>query len=134
MGKPREDWWEYIKRIIRSYPDLQRKAQSVGTQSVTAAYGLSGGHGSEVGRPVERAVVDRLNDKEQRRYDAMRAAIEDTEALPMGAERVALIRRVYWDRSHTLYGAAMCVPVSERTARRWNHKFIELVAEKIDVP
>ena len=26
----REDWWEYTKRIIRSYPALRRKAESVG--------------------------------------------------------------------------------------------------------
>ena len=63
----REDWWEYTKRIIRSYPALCRKAESVGDIPCTPAYGASGGH-SGGGSPVERAVVDRLTDKEQRRY------------------------------------------------------------------
>ena len=55
----REDWWEYTKRIIRSYPALARKAESVGDMPGTPAYGASGGHSSG-GSPVERAVVDRL--------------------------------------------------------------------------
>ena len=40
----REDWWEYTKRIIRSYPALRRKAESVGDMPCTPAYGASGGH------------------------------------------------------------------------------------------
>ena len=40
----REDWWEYTKRIIRSYPALCRKAESVGDIPCTPAYGASGGH------------------------------------------------------------------------------------------
>ena len=115
----REDWWEYTKRIIRSYPALRRKAESVGDIPCTPAYGASGGHSSG-GSPVKRAVVDRLTDKEQRRYDAVRAAISATETMKHGHQRMELIDRVYWKRSHTLYGAAMCVPVSERTAHTWN--------------
>lgn len=134
MSRPREDWWEYTKRIIRSYPALKRKAESIGAQSVTAAYGPSGGHGSGVGRPVERAVVDRLTDKEQRRYDAVREAIAETERMKQGRHRLELIRRVYWDRSHTLYGAALCVPISEPTAKRWNAQFIRCVEKFLNLP
>ena len=129
----REDWWEYTKRIIRSYPALCRKAESVGDTPCTPAYGASGGHSSG-GGPVERAVVDRLTDKEQRRYDAVRAAISETEAMKHGRQRMELIDRVYWKRSHTLYGAAMCVPVSERTAHTWNAEFIRRVEKYLDLP
>ncbi len=52
----REDWWEYTKRIIRSYPALCRKAESVGDIPCTPAYGASGGH-SGGGNPVERAAA-----------------------------------------------------------------------------
>ena len=135
LSRYREDWWEYTKRIIRSYPALKRKAESVGAQSVTAAYGLSGGHGSgDVGRPVERAVVDRLTDKEQRRYDAVSAAIAETERMNHGRHRLELIRRVYWDQSHTLCGAALCVPISERTAHTWSSEFIRCVEKFLDLP
>ena len=129
----REDWWEYTKRIIRSYPALCRKAESVGDIPCTPAYGASGGH-SGGGSPVERAVVDRLTDKEQRRYDAVRAAISETEVMKHGRQRMELIDRVYWKRSHTLYCAAMCAPVSEATAKRWNGTFVRLVAEKLNLP
>ena len=129
----REDWWEYTKRIIRSYPALRRKAENVGDMPCTPAYGASGGHSSG-GSPVERAVVDRLTDKEQRRYDAVRAAISETEVMKHGRQRMKLIDRVYWKRSHTLYGAAMCVPVSERTAHTWNAEFIRLVEKYLDLP
>lgn len=128
----REDWWEYTKRIIRSYPALCRKAESVGDIPCTPAYGASGGHSG--GSPVERAVVDRLTDKEQRRYDAVRAAVSETERMKHGHQRMELIDRVYWKRSHTLYGAAMCAPVSEATAKRWNGTFVRLVAEKLNLP
>ena len=93
----------------------------------------TGGHSSG-GSPVERAVVDRLTDKEQRRYDAVRDAISETERMKHGHQRMELIDRVYWKRSHTLYGAAMCAPVSEATAKRWNGTFVRLVAEKLNLP
>ena len=129
----REDWWEYTKRIIRSYPALCRKAESVGDIPCTPAYGASGGHSSG-GSPVERAVVDRLTDKEQRRYDAVRAAISETERMKHGHQRMELIDRVYWKRSHTLYGAAMCALVSERTAKRWSAEFVRTVEKYLDLP
>ena len=129
----REDWWEYTKRIIRSYPALCRKAESVGDIPCTPAYGASGGHSSG-GSQVERAVVDRLTDKEQRRYDAVRAAISETEVMKHGHQRMELIDRVYWKRSHTLYGAAMCALVSERTAKRWSAEFVRTVEKYLDLP
>ena len=99
----------------------------------TPAYGASGGH-SGGGSPVERAVVDRLTDKEQRRYDAVRAAISETEVMKHGRQRMELIDRVYWKRSHTLYGAAMCALVSERTAKRWSAEFVRTVEKYLDLP
>ena len=129
----REDWWEYTKRIIRSYPALCRKAESVGDIPCTPAYGASGGH-SGGGSPGERAVVDRLTDREQRRNDAGRAAISETEVMKHGRQRMELIDRVYWKRSHTLYGAAMCALVSERTAKRWSAEFVRTVEKYLDLP
>lgn len=132
--KPREDWWDYTKKIIRSYPKLERKLDSVGETPCIPVYGAGGGHGGRISNPVERAVVDRLTDQEQRRYDAVRAALEETGRMRDGQQRIRLIERVYFRRSHTLYGAAQEVPVSERTAKRWNAGFIKLVAEKLDLP
>lgn len=132
--RTREDWWEYTKRIIRAYPALARKAESVGDMPCTPAYSAGGGHGGTNGSPVERAVVDRLTDKEQRRYDAVRQAIAETECMKHGRARLELIDRVYWKRSHTLYGAAMCALVSERTAKRWSAEFVRTVEKYLDLP
>lgn len=68
MGTKHRDWWSYTKSIIWDYPMLKRRIGSIGITSVVPAYGASRGRGSEISRPVERAVVDRLTDKEQRRF------------------------------------------------------------------
>lgn len=60
--------------------------------------------------------------------EAVRASIEQTEALANGAERIEFISMVFWKQTHTLAGAAMAIPCSERTARRWHADFIKAVA------
>ena len=45
-----------------------------------------------------------------------------------GEERLKFIRLVFWDKTHTLEGAAMEVNCSDRTARRWHTDFIKCVA------
>lgn len=61
---------------------------------------------------------------------AVKDAIEETEQLVDGAERLRLIDLVLWKRTHTLQGAAMAVYVSERTAQEWHRQFIRLVGQK----
>lgn len=63
-------------------------------------------------------------------YQAVREAVEQTEAMSGGKERIWLVRIVFWERTHTLEGAALEVHCSERTARRWHTDFILLVAKK----
>lgn len=62
------------------------------------------------------------------------AAISETEVMKHGRQRMELIDRVYWKRSHTLYGAAMCALVSERTAKRWSAEFVRTVEKYLDLP
>ena len=66
--RQREDWWEYTKRIIRSYPALERK----------------------------RKAEDTLTEKEQRRYDAVRAAIGETERMPTGLGVLEAVAYIVW--------------------------------------
>lgn len=61
---------------------------------------------------------------------AVKDAIEETEQLIDGSERIRLIDLVLWKRTHTLQGAAMAVHVSERTAQEWHRQFIRLVGQK----
>lgn len=60
--------------------------------------------------------------------NAVDKAVRETEALQDGADRLTLIRLVFWDKTHTLEGAALAVNCSERTARRWHTDFIKCVA------
>lgn len=77
---------------------------------------------------TEDIAIRELPKINQREYDAVRKAIEKTEKLPTGAERLQLIDLVFFRRTHTLDGAAMQIHCSYRTARRYHADFIVLVA------
>ena len=40
-----------------------------------------------------------------------------------------LVKLYYWKRSHTLFGTANAIHVSEKTALRWNRELILQVAK-----
>lgn len=60
--------------------------------------------------------------------DAVKSAIEATERMNGGEDRMKLIRMVHFDRTHTLEGAAQKIPCNRSTAARWQRKFFEDVA------
>lgn len=129
MSKPRCGWWSYAKYMIRRYPFLAARLRDLKSPPVTPS--LSG-------MPFSRAVSDstalaalrELPPAWQREYEAVAAAVAETLRRPDGQDRMRLVRLVFWQRSHTLEGAAMEIPVSYRTARRWHTQFILLVGEK----
>ena len=63
-----------------------------------------------------------------REYESVQAAIEQTERMRSGADRLKIIRLVFWECTYTLPGAALQVPCSERVAQRWHADFIKDVA------
>lgn len=65
----------------------------------------------------------------QNEANAVNAAIAATERLPNGPARLKVIELVLWKGTHTLEGAALQIPCSERTARYWQADFIKLVAK-----
>lgn len=129
MSRPRYDWWSYVKGMIRRYPTLKEQYADLHSQSMTANYSgmpRSGG----VSRGTETVAVRELPGTKQREYEAVRRAIEQTEQYSNGRERLKVIKLVFWDRSHTLEGAAMVVPCHYKTAQGWSNTFIRLVAKK----
>ena len=72
-------------------------------------------------------------DKENRLVDIVDRTLSEIERMKDGRHRVELIRLTYFDRSHTLYGAAMTIPVSERQAKRWNDVLMRTMAEKMQL-
>lgn len=55
---------------------------------------------------------------------AIDKALEETERLPNGAERVELIDLLYFKNAYTLEGAALKLHISTRLAQNWNSHFI----------
>lgn len=61
---------------------------------------------------------------------AVQRAVDATMAMENGVERMQVIEMVFFKQTHTLEGAALMVPCSQRTARRWHTDFIKLVAKE----
>ena len=72
-----------------------------------------------------RRFPERTNANER---EAVVKALEQTKAMPDGEQRLAIIEMMYIEKTHTLAGAALRIPCSERTARRWHGQFLWAVA------
>ena len=128
LSRPRYDWWPYVKGMIRRYPALKEQYDDLHSPSMVADYsGMP--HGGGGGRAMESLAVRELPSTQQREYEAVRRAVEATGRYRNGADRLKVIRLVLWDRSHTLEGAALTVPCSYMTARRYHCDFIIHVAK-----
>lgn len=127
MSTPRYDWWPYVKGMIRRYPVLAEQYRDLHTQNLTADYsGMP--KGGAVGRGLESLAIRELPGTKQREYEAVRQAIEITQRMRSGGDRLLVIRLVLWDGTHNLYGAARRVHCGYRTAVRYHGDFIKLVA------
>lgn len=59
---------------------------------------------------------------------AVQDAIAETLTLVDGEERLKVIDMVFFRETHTLQGAALNIPCSYETAKRWQQQFIRCVA------
>lgn len=128
MSKPRYDWWGHIQNVIRAYPSLKKEYDALHQQSVTA--NLSGMPGSGcVSRGTESVAIRELPRPKQIRYEAVKSAIEATERLKNGKERLNMVKAAYWsNKKVTLAGAAYEINVSYDTAVNYHRDFVMLVA------
>lgn len=76
-----------------------------------------------------RRYPDRTNSDEAR---AIEIAIEETERMPGGRERLKVIQMVFFKKTHTLQGAALNVPCAYDTAKGWTQQFIRAVAKAFE--
>ena len=127
MSRPRYDWWPYAKGMIRRYPALRAELHELHAQAVTPGYSGASVR-SMSGRSLEETVIRELPTTKQREYEAVRRAVEATERMSASRDRLRVIDLVFWKQSHTLEGAALTIPCSSRTARRYHSDFIKLVA------
>ena len=127
MSRPRYDWWPYVKGMIRRYPALKTELSDIREQSITPCYtGMPGG--GSPSRATELIACRELPSNKQREYEAVRRAIAATERMTASRDRLRIIELVFWKRSHTLEGAALTIPCSYMTARRYHSEFIMTVA------
>lgn len=63
---------------------------------------------------------------------AVKTAVEETKRLLDGCDRMKVIEMVFFKKTHTLQGAALNVPCSYETAKRWTQQFIRLVAKSFE--
>lgn len=61
-------------------------------------------------------------------HRAVSAAIQTTRTRRDGVERMRVVRMTLFERTHTLEGAAACIPCSYATAKRWQQDFIRDIA------
>lgn len=128
MSRPHYGWWGYVKDIIRRYPTLCEQEKALHETCISPDLsGMPRGSGTPTD-PVADAALRELPEINRREMEAVRQAIAETQAMDTGEERLTLIRLVFWDRTHTLEGAALKLHISYVTARRWHGEFIKKVA------
>lgn len=127
MSNPRYHWWGYVKWVIRDYPTKQQELKEMHAAKVTPAYsGMSGG--SEPGRTPEALALRDFTGQKKREYDAVSKALNITGAYADGEDILKFIDMVFFKQTHTLQGAALSIPVCQRTGEEWHRQFIRLVA------
>lgn len=134
MGKNKYPYWNYVKHIIREYPELKRKIDTPLEPRTGSPLGGNGGSG-KISNPTLDCVVHSLPRPQQRKYDAIEQAIAMTYKLhPADAhDRLLIVDLVYWKQTHTIEGAAMRVPCHRNTACGWQAEFIRLVANQLEL-
>lgn len=131
MSKPRYDWWSYVKAIIRRYPALRAELQDMRRPAMAANYSGMPRSGSGAWRGTEVIAIRELPTQRQREYVAVRRAVETTERMPNGRDQIRVIDLVFWKHSHTLEQAALAIPCSYRTARRYHAEFVRQVGSNM---
>lgn len=72
------------------------------------------------------------NSNNTKRYNkAIKLALEQTEALDRGPDRVKAIELILINQTHTYTGASLELHYSERLIQRWISDFIYLVGKKV---
>lgn len=61
--------------------------------------------------------------------NAVQKAVDDTRKTPGGGDKLDVIDRLHWSRTHTLDGVSRVCHCGRNTAARWQRKFFEAVAK-----
>lgn len=130
MSTPRYDWWSYVKGMIRRYPGLVEREKELHNTSISPVLSGLPRPINSVSDPTGAAALRELPEINRKEMDAVREAIEETQAMRDGSERMRMIKMAFWSGRNTLDMIASRCHISYRTAIRWHSQFIKLVAKK----
>ena len=130
MSTPRYDWWPYVKGMIRRYPGLVEKEKELHSSSISPVLSGLPRPINAVSDPTGAAALRELPEINRKEMDAVREAIEETQTMRDGSERMRMIKMAFWSGRNTLDMIALRCHISYRTAIRWHSQFIKLVAKK----
>ena len=135
-----QGWKKHVKDLLFDYEqnkaDLDYLLQDL-EGSCLSAQSISGmPRGGGTSDPTHDKAMELIHNRPTERLcflekavNAVDRAIAITERKIDGAAMVRVFKMVYFDRTHTLYGAGISVPISEREARNWNTEFIKLLGQ-----
>ena len=119
-------WRGEAKAALRAYPKAKKK-QNENEMQITPAYGGAAVQHSASRTTENVALRQRLTAYEENVISAVEFMLRMQQAYPNAEERFKMIRLVYFQRSHTLEGAAMEVHYSDRAVKRWNAEILTAV-------
>ena len=120
-------WRTEARAALRAYPKAKKKQNESGEMQITPVYGGSAVQHSATRTTENVALRTKLTPHEENVISAVEFAMRMQSAYPNGQERMKMIRLVYFQRSHTLEGAAMEVHYSDRAVKRWNAEILTAV-------
>lgn len=77
--------------------------------------------------PARQKNADTLGRQENREFETVTKAIEQTKTMADGRNRIQIIDMTLWKQTHTIDGTAIALHLSERTAQRYRWQFVALV-------
>lgn len=123
---------ELAKAVAYGYKSNCNELMRMRREDKPVVPDVSGFVKGRINKPVEAEVMRLLADQ---RYmylvqatQAVEYALAMVQRKPQGEITVKLFEMVYRDATHRLYGAAIALNISERTAQTYNAYLIKMIA------
>lgn len=118
------NWRREAKRALYDYPRIQKRKSS---PQVTPSY-----EGTMVQHPPSRttentALASGLSEREEAVIEAVELALEMQTHYHNAQARFLMVKLVYFQRTHTLEGAAVECNYSLDAVKRWNTEILTAV-------
>lgn len=127
-------WIYKARNVAKEYKRNCQELRQI-EESLQMSANSSGGsavRSSKISKPVEAAVERKMMQARylylQQAVGAVEEAIESVLRKPQGDLTIKLFNMVYYDRSHTISGAAQKLCIGEATAKRYTNYFLKMVA------